>query len=80
MYSTHSQLGSDLLKEHSAFPGDVLSYLFNISMNDWRILKSEVSLIASDCDEATVTGQRVIWVQGECALNVGQHIGSDSAP
>ena len=80
MYSTHSQLGSDLLKEHSAFPGDVLSYLFNIPMNDWRILKSEVSLIASDCDEATVTGQRVIWVQGECALNVGQHIGSDSAP
>lgn len=80
MYSTHSQLGSDLLKEHSAFPNDVLSYLFNVPINDWHILKSEVSLIASDCDEATVARQRVIWIQGECALNVGQHLGSNSAP
>jgi hypothetical protein len=80
MYSTHSQQSSDLLSEHSAFPADGLSYLFNISTNDWHILKSEVSLIASGCDEATVSGQRVIWVQGECDLNMGQHIGSNSAP
>ncbi|WP_232283238.1 hypothetical protein [Paraglaciecola sp. T6c] len=80
MYSNNTNLGIDTLQEHEGFPADVLEYLFNIPVPDWHILKSEVSLIAADCEPLTIADTRVIWIQGECRLEIGQQIGSIDTP
>jgi hypothetical protein len=80
MYSNNANLGIDTLQEQVGFPADVLEYLFNIPAPDWHILKSEVSLIAADCEPLTIANTRVIWVQGECRLEIGQQIGSVDTP
>ncbi len=80
MYSNNVNLGIDTLQEHEGFPTDALEYLFNIPAPDWHILKSEVSLIATNCEPLTIVDTRIIWVQGECRLEIGQQIGSIDTP
>tara|TARA_R110000772_G_scaffold27658_9_gene70220 strand:+ start:449 stop:1573 length:1125 start_codon:yes stop_codon:yes gene_type:complete len=79
-YSDHTQISSDILSRHEQFPIDVLQHYFHIRMPDWQFLKSEASKIVNDCEEATLGDSRVIWVHGDCELDVRQHIGSEHTP
>ncbi|WP_240919980.1 hypothetical protein [Paraglaciecola sp. 20A4] len=80
VYSNRSNAGDDVLQNHEQFPVDVLDYFFHIREFDWRLLKSEASIIEQDCGAATLGANRVIWIEGECALEVNQRIGSESTP
>jgi hypothetical protein len=80
MYSNSTQSSSDVLQNHEQFPEDALDYFFHIREFDWRVLRSEASIIEQDCAAATLGANRVMWIEGECTLDVSQHIGSESTP
>ena len=79
-YSEKGFKDSDIVDSDPDFPDDLMEYLFNIPEAEWPTLHSEAEQTLADCSTLGAGSVGLIWVDGDCSLNAGKIVGSESDP
>ena len=62
------------------FPDDIFTYLFGITRSAFHADVFPGSETIADCGNIASVRTRIIWVNGNCHVPVGVHLGSDENP
>ena len=79
-YSEKGFKDLDIVDNDPGFPDDLMEYLFNVPEDEWQTLRNEADLTLVDCTSLGPASVGLIWVDGECRLNAGTVVGSETAP
>ncbi|MGR8980858.1 MAG: pilus assembly PilX family protein [Gammaproteobacteria bacterium] len=87
--TTYSTSSPDLLPNDANFPADLFAFVFGIPRSDWKIKRNEAIIngqSVASCTPiqnlGTSAGNKFTlwWITGDCSLNSGTEIGTDSKP
>jgi hypothetical protein len=79
-YSSSLRWYEDVLFNDPEFPSDVFAHLFNVSFQHNMAMRGDAEQVLSTCNVLSQQTSGVVWVDGECNINVGLAIGSPSHP
>lgn len=72
--------GDDIVDNPMSFPNDILNYMTGIYLNKWLWLKDEMDLFQQGCDNISTNHVSKIWIEGNCTISMGMHLGSEQEP
>lgn len=72
--------GDDIVDNVMSFPNDILNYMTGIHLEEWFWLKDEMDIFREGCDHIETDHVSKIWVEGDCTISMGVHLGSEQKP
>lgn len=78
--SKGAHIGPDIIANSSAFPTDLLEYLFGIPKRQLAVIQAFSHLKSESCDGVTDSVVGLLWIKRNCELHPQQRIGSFEQP